>query len=69
VEHSGYLALAVATPEGTFTRELDTGSKDRAENMVTFAVEALRLLLDVIKGEWDVKSMRANGQQTVNWNL
>lgn len=52
---SGYVALAVATPEGTFTREVETGSKDRTENMILFAEAALKLLLDVIKGEWDVK--------------
>ncbi|OBT51353.1 hypothetical protein VE04_08237 [Pseudogymnoascus sp. 24MN13] len=65
---SGYVALAVATPEGTFTREVDTGSADRAENMVNFAVEALKLLIDVIKGEWDVKKSGREGQ-AVNWNL
>ncbi|KFY25854.1 hypothetical protein V491_01567 [Pseudogymnoascus sp. VKM F-3775] len=64
----GYLALAVSTPEGTFTREVDTGSADRAENMVNFAAEALKLLIDVIKGEWDVKSSGREGQ-AVNWNL
>ncbi|KAL5345688.1 hypothetical protein ACLOAV_009442 [Pseudogymnoascus australis] len=64
----GYVALAVATPEGTFTREVDTGSADRAENMVNFAVEALKLLIDVIKGEWDVKASGKEGQ-AVNWNL
>ncbi|KFY97957.1 hypothetical protein V498_01785 [Pseudogymnoascus sp. VKM F-4517 (FW-2822)] len=64
----GYVALAVATPEGTFTREVDTGSADRAENMVNFAMEALKLLIDVIKGEWDVKASGKEGQ-AVNWNL
>ncbi|KFY90832.1 hypothetical protein V500_04933, partial [Pseudogymnoascus sp. VKM F-4518 (FW-2643)] len=64
----GYVALAVATPEGTFTREVDTGSADRAENMVNFAVEALKLLIDVIKGEWDVEAS-GRGGQAVNWNL
>jgi hypothetical protein len=64
----GYVALAVSTPEGTFTREAETGSRDRAENMVHFAEEALKLLIDVIKGEWEVKpSGRAD--QAVNWNL
>ncbi|KFY16222.1 hypothetical protein V492_01486 [Pseudogymnoascus sp. VKM F-4246] len=64
----GYVALAVSTPEGTFTREVETGSADRAENMVNFAVEALKLLIDVIKGEWDVKASGREGQ-AVNWNL
>lgn len=36
--------------------------------MVNFAVEALKLLIDVIKGEWDVKASGKEGQ-TVNWNL
>ena len=49
--HRGYVALAVATDKGTFTREIETGSKDREENMVAFSVEALNLLRDVIKGE------------------
>ncbi|OBT83453.1 hypothetical protein VE02_07858 [Pseudogymnoascus sp. 03VT05] len=64
----GYVALAVSTPEGTFTREVDTGSADRAENMVNFAAEALKLLIDVIKGEWDVKKSGREGE-AVNWNL
>lgn len=64
----GYVALAVATPEGTFARELDTGSRNRAENMVNFAAEALRLLKDVIKGDWDVRPL-PNADQVVNWNL
>jgi hypothetical protein len=36
--------------------------------MVNFAVEALKLLIDVIKGEWDVKASGREGQ-AVNWNL
>lgn len=48
------MALAVATEKGTYTRELSTGSADRNKNMVAFAVEALTLLRDVIKG--DVKA-------------
>lgn len=51
----GYVALAVATPEGTFTREVETGSGDRNENMILFAEAALKLLIDVVKGEWKVK--------------
>jgi hypothetical protein len=42
----------VATEKGTFTRELSTGlGGDREANMVQFAVEALSLLKDVIKGD------------------
>ena len=48
----GYVALAVSAEEGTFKRELETGlGKDRQANMVAFAVEALTLLKDVIRGE------------------
>jgi len=47
----GYVALAVAV-EGkeTVTREVASGSSDRAANMVRFAWEGLALLRDVIKG-------------------
>jgi hypothetical protein len=48
----GYVALAVATESGTYKRELSTGlGGDREANMIAFAVEALVLLRDVIKGE------------------
>ncbi|KAI9751498.1 MAG: hypothetical protein M4579_006034 [Chaenotheca gracillima] len=47
----GYVALAVASEQGTFTREIETGTSDRQENMVRFAAEALKLLRDVLKGE------------------
>ncbi|KAH8425619.1 CinA family protein [Aspergillus melleus] len=47
----GYVAVAVSTARGTYTREADTGSKDRQANMVGFAVEALKLLRDVIQGK------------------
>ncbi|KAH7363740.1 competence/damage-inducible protein-like protein cinA [Pyrenochaeta sp. MPI-SDFR-AT-0127] len=47
----GYVALAVARDGDTVTREVETGSSDREENMVRFAVEGLKLLKDVIKGE------------------
>jgi hypothetical protein len=44
--------LAVATEKGTHTRELSTGlGTDREANMIQFAVEALTLLKDVIKGD------------------
>jgi nicotinamide mononucleotide (NMN) deamidase PncC len=47
----GYVALAVARDGETVTREVETGSSDRAANMQRFAVEALKLVRDVIKGE------------------
>jgi len=47
----GYVALAVATANGTYKKELSTGlGGDREGNMIAFAVEALTLLRDVIKG-------------------
>lgn len=46
------MALAVAREGGaTETREAETGSSEREGNMVAFAVEALKLVRDVIKGE------------------
>ena len=46
------MALAVSTAEGTYTREVETGlGKEREKNMVAFAVEALKLVRDVLKGE------------------
>ncbi|KAH6669531.1 hypothetical protein B0J14DRAFT_598899 [Halenospora varia] len=48
----GYVALAVASEKGVNTKELDTGlAGDREGNMIQFAVEALTLLRDVIKGD------------------
>ncbi|KAL3470880.1 hypothetical protein BJX99DRAFT_38581 [Aspergillus californicus] len=44
----GYIAVAVSTAQGRVTREVETGSSDRAENMVAFARESLKLLRDVI---------------------
>lgn len=46
----GYVALAVSREAGTVTREVETGSKEREGNMVRFAVEALTLVRDAIKG-------------------
>ncbi|KAL9133815.1 MAG: hypothetical protein Q9175_005005 [Cornicularia normoerica] len=47
----GYVALAVATEKDTSTKEAETGlGGDREGNMVAFAVEGLKLLRDVIKG-------------------
>lgn len=46
------MALAVATEQGTYTREVETGlGGDREKNMVAFAAEALKLLRDVLKGD------------------
>jgi hypothetical protein len=46
------VALAVATENGSYTKELSTGLEgDREANMVQFAVEGLVLLRDVIKGD------------------
>lgn len=51
-DFSGYVALAVATEMGTFTREVETGLEgDREGNMVAFAGEALGFVRDVMKGE------------------
>jgi nicotinamide mononucleotide (NMN) deamidase PncC len=48
----GYVALAVDWDGGVVTREVETGlGGDRVGNMVRFAVEALRLLRDVMVGE------------------
>ena len=47
----GYVALAIATEKDTSTKEAETGlGGDREGNMVAFAVEGLKLLRDVIKG-------------------
>ncbi|KAI9858228.1 MAG: hypothetical protein M1824_004398 [Vezdaea acicularis] len=48
----GYVALAVASEGATLTREVETGlGGEREKNMIAFAVEALKFLRDVIKGE------------------
>ncbi|KAI9717948.1 MAG: hypothetical protein M1828_007040 [Chrysothrix sp. TS-e1954] len=47
----GYVALAVSSEQGTFTREVETGQDVREENMVRFAEEGLKLLRDVMKGD------------------
>lgn len=49
----GYVALAVSLEGGkTVTREVETGlGGDREGNMVRFAVEGLRLVRDVVRGE------------------
>ncbi|KAJ5864922.1 uncharacterized protein N7529_006838 [Penicillium soppii] len=44
----GYVAMAVSTAQGQVKREFDTESNNRAENMVAFARESLKLLIDVI---------------------
>ncbi|KAF9696451.1 hypothetical protein EKO04_005448 [Ascochyta lentis] len=47
----GYVALAVSREGGTVTREVETGTQEREANMVRFAVEGLKLVRDVIKGD------------------
>lgn len=44
----GYVVVAVVTPEGEVTRAVDTGVADRQTNMVRFAEEALKLLVEVL---------------------
>ncbi|KAJ5713340.1 uncharacterized protein N7483_010521 [Penicillium malachiteum] len=44
----GYVAVAVSSAQGSVTREIETGSNNRAENMVAFARETLRLLRDIL---------------------
>lgn len=48
---AGYVALAVASTSGCVEREIETGLVDRDANMVRFAVEALRLVKDVIQAD------------------
>jgi len=48
----GYVALAVASESGTVSREVETGlGGNRQANMLAFAVEALKLVAGMIKGE------------------
>lgn len=47
----GYVALGVAWEGGVRTRVVETGGREREANMVRFAVEALRLVRDVVRGE------------------
>ncbi|KAI7223693.1 hypothetical protein KC333_g276 [Hortaea werneckii] len=48
----GYVALAVDSDRGTFTKELNTElGPDRVANMLRFAVEALKLLREVLQGD------------------
>ncbi|RMX86015.1 hypothetical protein D0869_03396 [Hortaea werneckii] len=48
----GYVALAVDSDRGTFTKELNTElGADRVANMLRFAVEALKLLKEVLQGD------------------
>lgn len=45
----GYCALAVSTAhEDTNTREIETGSSERTDNMVAFAVAAIKLAIEVV---------------------
>ena len=48
----GYVALAIATENETYTKEVETGlGGDREKNMIAFSVEALTALKEVIKGK------------------
>ena len=47
----GYVALAVDGPQGTVTAEVETGHGRRDENMVEFALAALKHLRDHIVTE------------------
>ncbi|KAF2226401.1 hypothetical protein BDZ85DRAFT_287452 [Elsinoe ampelina] len=47
----GYVALAVVGEGGTWTREVETGSKDRVENMLRFAEEGVKFVLEVVEGK------------------
>jgi hypothetical protein len=51
--HRGYVALAVSGgPKGTVSKDLNTDcGNDRTKNMVAFAVEALKLVKEVISGD------------------
>lgn len=44
----GYVALAVVGENETLTKDLNTGLQDRSANMVAFAVEALKLVEELI---------------------
>lgn len=45
----GYVAVAVAGPDGVKGHELNTGTGEREANMVKFAVEALKFLQEQIE--------------------
>lgn len=48
----GYVALAIATENGTYKKDLNTGlGGDREGNMIVFAAEALGFLKEVLKGD------------------
>lgn len=51
MQSRGYVALAISTERGEFTREVTDLGNDREGNMVNFAMEAFKLLRDVIKGD------------------
>ncbi|KAL9068462.1 MAG: hypothetical protein Q9157_006500 [Trypethelium eluteriae] len=61
----GYVALAVAGESGVATREVETGlGGDRVGNMVRFAVEALGLVRDVVKGTVKLGAAGAGESET-----
>ena len=46
-----HVALAVASPHGTITKELTTGTAQRDKNMVFFAEAALKLLWEILQSD------------------
>ena len=47
----GYVALAVVGADGSWTREVETGlGTDRVSNMLRFAEEGVKLLLEAVQG-------------------
>ncbi|GAM91112.1 hypothetical protein ANO11243_091590 [Dothideomycetidae sp. 11243] len=47
----GYVALAVAGEKGVWTKEVETGTGERVENMLNFAEEGLKLLIAALEGK------------------
>jgi len=52
----GYAALAVVSEGSETTKEIETGSADREQNMVAFAEETLKLFLEVLTKDGEGKS-------------
>ena len=57
---SGYVALTVVSATGIATLEIETKLDNREENMVSFAEEALKLLLGVLKGDVRLEEEKSN---------
>ncbi|KAF4552265.1 Hypothetical protein D9617_10g072460 [Elsinoe fawcettii] len=54
----GYVALAVAGEGKVWTREVETGSAERTENMLRFAEEGVKFVLEVVEGK-----VKADGEE------